>query len=656
MPPVADALDDRGRRAPIQPSRHAGSPSPASVAAGVVAGLDPAQAAAVTTPSTLVAVIAGAGSGKTRVLTTRIAHRIDIGTATARHTLALTFTREAAGELRRRVRRSGVRDHVETGTFHSVALALLRQRWADVGQRPPTVVGDRERLIAEAAGGVPVRVLVTEAEWAAARGVAAGDYVHAARAAGRRRSAPPGEIAAALGAYETLKRRRGVVDLDDLLALAERELSRDVAWADAVRFRYRHVLVDEAQDLNPLQHRLLDLIDGGRGDLYLVGDPAQAIYGFNGSDPELLRDVASRMPGVEVIHLPVNHRCSPQIVNAAVAVLRAGGQDSEAVSNRGDGPAVRIVAADDEDHEAALVARFVRSLEPVAIRTGAVAVLARTNAQLGRLSAALTAAGITVTRRQLPPGSPIAAAARTATALPSASRLRAWAHDVLDADVAVGIPVGSPERQVAAAVLEFLRDQPFGDGAALRGWLASTNPFADPDGVRGVEVLTFHAAKGREWPTVVVTGVETGLVPHRTATTGDARAEETRLLHVAMTRASDTLVLTWAARRGGYRRKPSPLLDGVDTDHAAARAPTTVPAGLRSMRPTGGARHQRLVVWRDGVARAAMILPEEVCSDGDLEAIVTADPASADDLVTATRFGPLTASRLFPGIRAALDG
>ncbi len=139
------------------------------VAVGVE--LDPAQTAAVTTPSTLVAVIAGAGSGKTRVLTSRIAHRIAIGTADPQHTLALTFTREAAGELRRRLRRSGIRDHVEAGTFHGVALGLLRQRWTDTDQRAPTVLSDRERLLAEVAGGVPLSTLATECDWAAARGV-----------------------------------------------------------------------------------------------------------------------------------------------------------------------------------------------------------------------------------------------------------------------------------------------------------------------------------------------------------------------------------------------------------------------------------------------------------------------------------------------------
>ena len=166
--------------------------------ATLLADLDPDQAAAVSTPTTLVAVIAGAGSGKTRVLTRRIAYRVAAGTADARHTLALTFTREAAGELRRRLRQAGLRERIEAGTFHAVALGLLRQRWLELDQRPPTVVGDRDRLLAEVAAGVPVATLAGEADWAAARGVAADDYPAAVasrrppggRGAGTRRRVP----------------------------------------------------------------------------------------------------------------------------------------------------------------------------------------------------------------------------------------------------------------------------------------------------------------------------------------------------------------------------------------------------------------------------------------------------------------------------------
>jgi DNA helicase-2/ATP-dependent DNA helicase PcrA len=615
-------------------------------------GLTPDQLAAVTTPSTLVAVIAGAGSGKTRVLTRRIAHRIAIGTADARHTLALTFTREAAGELRRRLRRAGIRDHVEAGTFHSVALALLRQRWLDLDRRPPSIANDRARLLAEVAGGIPVATLASEAEWAAARGVPAAGYVSAARAAGRRTAVPPTQLATTLDAYAELKRRRGVVDFDDLLSMCVAELAGDAAWAATVRYRYRHVLVDEAQDLNPVQQRLVELLDGGRGDLFLVGDPAQAIYGFNGADPGLLLDVAARFPGIEVVALPVNHRCSPQVVAAGMAVLEAGEQARAASSARADGPPVRVLAADDEDHEAALVAAFVRSLDPHDVRAGHVAVLARTNGQLPRLVRALEAAGIPVRRDELATGSPLAAAVRAAASQTSASRLRGWAHDTLEAaPSAAPDELTTAERRVAAAVLEFLRDQPLGDGAALRTWLATTRPFADADATGGADVMTFHAAKGREWPVVVVTGVETSLVPHRSAGTKEARAEEARLLHVAVTRPADRLVITWAARRGGYRRQASPLLAGIDTGEVELVPP---PPELRAEPAARDHTLDALVAWREDAARAAGILPAELCSDRDLQAIAAARPASADELAEVTSFGLLTASRLLPGLRDAL--
>jgi ATP-dependent DNA helicase UvrD/PcrA len=629
----------------VGPAAEPDRPAPS---AALLGDLTPTQKAAVTTPSTLVAVIAGAGSGKTRVLTRRIAHRIAIGTADARHTIALTFTREAAGELRRRLRRSGVRDHVEAGTFHAVALALLRQRWTDLDRRPPTIVADRDRLLAEIAQGIPLATLRAEADWSAARGVAAADYVAATRAVGRRGATPPDAVATALDAYTTLKRRRGVVDFDDLLAMCAAELSGDSRWADAVQFRYRHVLVDEAQDLNPVQQRLLGALVGGRDDLYLVGDPAQAIYGFNGSDPALLLDVADRLPGIEVIVLPVNHRCSPQVVAAGVAVLRAGGQERPATSARGDGPAVRVIGADDEDHEAALVVAVARSLDPGDVRTGAVAVLARTNAQLPRLAKALDVAGIPVRRRQLAAGSHLAAGAHAATALPSSSRLRAWAHDVLDGGDGADDEATAAERRVAVSVLDFLRDQPFGDGAGLRSWLAATNPFGGDE--RGIDLLTFHAAKGREWSTVIVTGVETGLVPHRTATTNAARDEEARLLHVAVTRAADRLVLTWSARRAGYQRRPSPLIADLDTGEAPRVAP---PVELLTTPARRDPALDALRAWRDRAAIAAGILPIELCTDADLAAIAAARPEDADELAAVTTMGALTAARLFPGIRAA---
>jgi DNA helicase-2/ATP-dependent DNA helicase PcrA len=622
----------------------------------LLADLDQDQAAAVSTPSTLVAVIAGAGSGKTRVLTRRIAYRVAIETADARHTLALTFTREAAGELRRRLRRAGLRDHIEAGTFHAVALGLLRQRWLELDQRAPTVVGDRDRLLAEVAAGVPLPTLVTEAEWAGARGVAPGDYVAAARAAGRRAAVAPDRVAERLSAYATLKRRRGVVDLDDLLSITIGELERDQRWAEAVRWRFRHVLVDEAQDLNPVQYRLLELVVGGRDDLYLVGDPAQAIYGFNGSDPTLLTEIAERLPGIEVIRLPTNHRSTPQIVAAGARVLATSRQEAEARSSRPDGAVVSVVATDDAEHEAREVARLVRGLDPDLVRLGNVAVLARTNAQLGRLRQSCGEAGLPLRRAALEPGSPLANAVRAVTALPSATRLRGWAHDVLDIEPDPADPIETAERRLAGAVLEFLREQPLGDGAGLRAWIAGADPFATAGDTVGVELLTFHGAKGREWHTVVVTGVETGLVPHRSATSAAARAEEARLLHVALTRAEDRLIVTWAGRRGGYARRPSPSLTGLEAGQPDGALPRPPPEELLGDRPATDASLNRLTAWRHQAARAAAMLPDELCSDHDLATIADLSPRSAEELAAITAFGPLTAARLFAPIRAALDG
>jgi DNA helicase-2/ATP-dependent DNA helicase PcrA len=629
----------------------------------LIADLDADQRAAVTAESQLVAVIAGAGSGKTRVLTRRIAHRIAIGTADARHTLALTFTREAAGEMRRRLHRLGLRDHVEAGTFHSVMLGILKQRWADTERRPLTVVSDRRRLLGDAIDAGDRRQLaafLAEIDWASARGIDAGSYPSAARRAQRRPSPGIDRCAEAYTAFQTLKRRRGVIDFDDVLAHTVRDLRRDNEFADTVRWRFRHLLVDEAQDLNPLQHALVDLLRAGRDDVFLVGDPSQAVYGFNGADPSLLVDVESRFPGVEIIRLPVNHRSTPQIVAAGVHVLAASGQPSRLVSNRADGPVVEQLVADDELDEANRVAQIVLRCDPNLVRTGEIAVLARTNAQLPGLAEALERVGIAVRRSATASNSPLQVAIRQAAAMGSPSRLRGWAHDILDAPedttgrgtasdrtdrTAPADPTDDigPERRVAAAALDFLREQPLGDGATFRAWVATTNPFDDAS-TDGVEVLTFHSAKGREWHTVVVTGVESSLVPHKSAGTVEARAEEARLLYVAFTRATDHLLVSRAARRGGYARTVSPFIEDIDLDETPPAPPP------RRVRARTDPLIESLRAWRDDAARRADILPVQLCSDRDLRAIATARPTTVDELVEATSFGLMTAEKLAPQI------
>jgi DNA helicase II / ATP-dependent DNA helicase PcrA len=625
--------------------------------------LDVDQRRAVTTESALVAVIAGAGSGKTRVLTRRVAYRVATGTADARHTLVLTFTREAAGELRRRLPRLGLHERVEAGTFHAVMLGLLRQRWIDRDRPVPTVVTDRRRLVADGSGRGSVDEIVAEIDWAAARGIEPAGYAAAARQHGRRPAVGLVNVTKAYEEYRATKRSRGVIDLDDVLAFAVEALEHDQEFAAALRWRYRHLLVDEAQDLNPLQHRIVELLHRDNADLFIVGDPAQAVYGFNGADPTLLLDVSDRFPGIEIVRLPTNHRSTPQVVAAGAHVLTssddgAAGAGASPRSTRPDGRAVRLIGCDDDQHEAATIVGLVHRLDPRAVRSGQVAVLARTHAQLEPVRQALDAAGLQVRRRLDGPGSPYRDALAAAARQTSPSGLRSWAHDLLDVVPSHRreAPPSDEAREVAEAVLDFLREQPMGDGAALRSWVASTDPFG-VRGDRGVDLMTFHAAKGREWHTVVVSGVETGLVPHRSATTATEKAEEARLLYVALTRATDELVVTWAGRRGGYRRRPSPLIEGYRSETAEVVAPP--PEIVRSLehrigRPESTGGYERLVAWRDHAARVAGTLPEHLLTDRSLRAVAERRPGSPEELASTAELGIITARRLFPAIDDAL--
>ncbi|NND75094.1 MAG: ATP-binding domain-containing protein, partial [Ilumatobacter sp.] len=332
-----------------------------------------------------------------------------------------------------------------------------------------------------------------------------------------------------------------------------------------------------------------------------------------------------------------------------------------------------LVCADGDD-EAGRVARDIVHADPNLVRAGEIAVLARTNAQLGAFETALQDAGIAVRRSAAGKGTPLSAAIRQVTALGSASQLRAWAHDTLEAVDALhaaraeqaearqetaraaaradrAVDDLEAERRVAAALLEFLRDQPLGDGAGFRAWVAINNPFDDRSN-GGVELLTFHAAKGREWHTVFVTGVESSLVPHKSATTVATRAEEGRLLYVATTRATDRLVLTAAERRAGYARTVSPFIAELDVTEPEALPP---PSALRRRRRSVDPLLAALRQWREETARTAGVLPAQLCSDRDLSAIAARRPATAEDLAEATTFGTIMAHRLGEQILPLVD-
>ena len=666
-------------------------------------GLDPAQRAAVTSTASPLCVLAGAGSGKTRVLTRRIAWRLATGDAQAAHVLALTFTRKAAGELAERLRVLGIRDQVAAGTFHAVAYAQLRRRWADEGRQPPALLDRKVRVLAQllprnragggggaGAGGAAVQPadVAGEIEWAKARMVAPEDYAAEAEGAGRRPPLPPSAMAALYARYEEEKRRRGLVDFDDLLALCAGAMEEDPAFAAAQRWRFRHVFVDEFQDVNPAQYRLLSAWLGDSVDLCVVGDPRQAIYSWNGADPTLLTRFPKLYPSAEVVTLDQNYRSSPQVLGVAGAVLAGPALEP----NRPDGPLPEIRSFPTEEKEAHGVARLVRQARRPGASWSDLAVLARTNAQLPVIERALRAA-------QVPYrvaggggflGQPeIRDALQSLAAAPPGSDFRSSLADLADAahlaESGDGPADGSAveERRLQLAHLvelgrEYAAMDPAPSASGFRAWLAASLADGGSDQrADAVTLATFHRAKGLEWPVVFLVGLERGLVPIGRATGPAAEAEERRLLYVAVTRAAERLVCTWAERRSfgtkPMARTPSPFLDPIEAacaEMAGGAPPVRSGSGLRAAR----ARLERvprrpseeiaadadpavmaaLRKWRASVARASGVPAYVIFHDSTLAAVAAARPRTQAQLLDLPGVGPVKVSRYGPELLALL--
>ena len=612
----------------------------------LLTGLDADQRRAVESTAGPLAIVAAAGSGKTTVLTRRIAHRLERGDAEPRHVVALTFTRDAAGELRRRLRRLDIREPIEAGTFHSISLRLLRDRALTRNESMPSVAPDRLRLVRECLTelrlGIEPYPAMADIDWASARRIAPADYERQSRQARRRGVVPPSRFEELAAAYARLKRRRGVVDFDDLLALNLRAMETDEAFRSLVRWRFRHFFVDETQDLNPLQHALLEQWRGGRPDICLVGDPRQAIYGWNGADHTTMTEVERVYPGVTVIGLTTNYRCSPQVVSAGAAALVAGGQRDDTSSNRPDGPPLRVETYATEEDEANGIASIIRANLPKYSPTS-MAVLARTNDQLAAIERSLGAAGI-VTQRAVG-RSPLEIALAEAHHCMSREALAVWA----DEQFTHSDPI---RRRVAEEVDRFLSSQ---EPGGFRSWVEARTPFDDldvDDDVGAVSVLTFHAAKGREWPLVVIAGAEDGLIPHTSALTPAQRAEEARLFYVAITRAIDQLVITRATTRRGVPTRASPWLEAVEST-ITIDEPVAPPEGLTTPRPRDPMAELR--AWRTHVARAANVGESTICSDFVLRSLLERPPADTDELAQRLGVTPHAAARLrpLPGVQSS---
>ena len=544
----------------------------------LLVGLTAEQRDAVTTRASPLCVVAGAGSGKTRVLTRRIAWQASEGHADPRRVLAVTFTRRAARELRSRLRGLGLNDAVSAGTFHAIALAQLRRYAADSGRRPPRILESVTGLIAELrprADRAAVADIANEIGWCRARMVTPENYAKAARAS--RRWPPAGRsdrFAQVYADYESAKRKRRLLDFDDVLARSLELMAAEPKHAAAHRWLHQHLLVDEFQDINPLQFALLKSWLGPDSTLVVVGDPDQAIYGWNGADPELINTVGEHFPGCAVLHMRTNFRSTPEVLDAAGRIL--GRPPQPAVRPSGDDPTVTVCDGADE---AAVLARAVRHRHRPGSAWHRQAVLARTNALLDPLRKALVRQNIpvaTADKANLMRRPEIAAVLGAWTARASlvacVADTRQWLRDPdgTGADPGRLAAVDTPEaRANVEAFLEFAEDHlsldPDSRVDAFTTALRADNRLtASSD---GVDLLTFHAAKGLEWPIVHLVGMEDGFVPVAHARTAATRAEERRLLHVAVTRAEQELHVLWCDRRelGGQTvdREPSPWLDAI---------------------------------------------------------------------------------------------
>ena len=564
----------------------------------VLAGLDAEQRAVAEILEGPVMVLAGAGTGKTRAITHRIAHGVLAGAHDPHGTLAVTFTNRAAGELRARLRSLGV-EGVQARTFHAAALRQLRYFWPRISDRAfPSLMSSKASVVAgvlSAHGVSPdtsmVRDVSADIEWARVNFI--DQHTIGTASITRQLSVEPEVFARVLADFEQAKADRGVIDFEDVLILLVGMLSTDDSIAREVRKAYRWLTVDEFQDVNPVQHALLKLWLGDRDDLCVVGDPSQTIYSFTGARSDFLIDFPRDFPTATTVRLVRCYRCTPQIVSLANGVIHAGVSARHAVTLRSErtaGSAPRIEAFDDDAAEAAAVAEKIGALIAAGVRPRDIAVLYRINAQQVEIESALANAGIPMTvrgsERFFERPEVREALTRLRGAARSADASRSVPDLVVDVFSAMGWSTQQPSTTGAvrerweslAALVELARESDAGDLAEFVEQLderasASFAPVAD-----GVTLASIHAAKGLEWTSVFVIGCSDGLIPLQHADTPESVEEERRLLYVAITRAERDLTLSWARSRqpgGRTHRSVSRFLTSfaqAPADESAVRA------------------------------------------------------------------------------------
>ncbi len=613
------------------------APSPERSSARLLADLNESQREAVTIASGPLAIVAGAGSGKTRVVSRRAAYASETGVVAAAQILLVTFTDKAAGEM---VERMGALGHrgVLARTFHAAALAQLRHFWPTRhdGDPLPATLDSKLRLLVPLIGRLPGGYKFTPAkdiadtiEWAKVRRIRPERW----HDEGGDRAPVPADIFARLYRdYEKAKTRAGVLDFEDMLVLTVELLESDPEAASLVRSRKRWFSVDEYQDTNPLCERLLELWLGESRDVAVVGDPDQTIYTFTGATPDFLLSFGERHPGARTVTLADNYRSSPQILALANRLV-AGGPRGALKATRPDGPAPSIRRFADVDAEIREIVAWVRAVGAAGVEPAETAVLVRTNAQLPPIEDELTRAAIGFTvrgqrffdRREIREARQVLARARpaeTGGALADAVE-RLFVEKLGLDDVAADAGREGRERTASLELLlGIVADLAAADPAlTIDGVLAELERRYAAEGeaaTGGANLLTYHRAKGLEWDAVYLPALDEGMLPIRQAKEAEEIAEERRLLYVGITRARRFLVLSSSSRR------PSRFLAELEPQAAGKGRSRRSIAGKGAVRVLPGAPVAVPVEPDDRVLEALRIWRRERSLEDNVPAYVVA--------------------------------
>jgi DNA helicase-2/ATP-dependent DNA helicase PcrA len=664
---------------------------PPDPADAVLAGLDPEQEEAARAVRGPVCILAGAGTGKTRTITHRIAYAVRTGAVPPGQLLAVTFTARAAGEMRTRLRVLGVGrgpsgPGVQALTFHAAALRQLRYFGPRVlGGPVPDLLDNKIRLVATAAAKAGVREtnramlrdLAAEIEWAKVTLCPAALYPARSAEAGREPPVPVPTMVAVMAAYEEVKARGGVLDFEDLLLVTAAAIEEHRDVAEEMRSRYRYFVVDEYQDVSPLQQRLLDAWLGGRDDLCVVGDPNQTIYSFTGGTPSYLLSFPGRFPGAPVVRLVRDYRSTPQVVELANRVL---GRRSalRLVGQRAPGPAATFTEHDDEPAEAAAVAAACRARIDGGAPASEIAVLYRVNAQSEAYERALAEAGVPYVLRGGERFFDRTEIRQALLLLRGAVRSAESGEKLADVvrDVLSGLswspaapPAGGTAREtweslaaLVAVAEELTAVQPDAGLGDFVAELEQRVAAQHAPTVQGVTLASLHAAKGLEWDAVFLVGLVEGTLPIQHAVTDEQVDEERRLLYVGVTRARESIALSWALSRapGGRRsRRRTRFLHGIASEPvAAARVGGATRRRVGASLPDEADQElfSRLRAWRAARAEAQKVPSYVVFTDATLAELAVRQPTDVPSLVAVPGIGQSKLDRYGEDVLAIVRG